>query len=154
MGGHAEGLSSKGLSSKVVPVKTPHSSCHQGFQIKSDDLFYVMNGQIKNVNFTMLIPHLDKEGIWQARILSVLIIMMLWITVFLAEVWKCESKLSASGTQTCAKQGESNTWAFRATGKETGRTGRQSTALLSLLSFLFILSWPGLEAAPGTMEHL
>lgn len=111
MGGHAEGLSSKGLSSKVVPVKTPHSSCHQGFQIKSDDLFYVMNGQIKNVNFTMLIPHLDKEGIWQARILSVLIIMMLWITVFLAEVWKCESKLSASGTQTCAKQGESSTWA-------------------------------------------
>lgn len=64
MGGHAEGL-----SSKVVPVKTPYSFCHQSFQIKEDDLLYVMQGQIKNVNFTMLISHLDKEGIWQARIL-------------------------------------------------------------------------------------
>lgn len=55
---------SEGLSSKVVPVKTPHSFCHQSFQIKWDNLLYVMQGQMKNVNFTMLIFHLDKEGIW------------------------------------------------------------------------------------------
>lgn len=74
MGGHAEGL-----SSKVVPVKTPHSFCCQSFQIKEDDLLYVMQGQIKNVNFTMLISHLDKEGIWQGRILSVLIMIIMML---------------------------------------------------------------------------
>lgn len=72
MGGHA-----KGLSSKVVPVKTPHSFCRQSFPIKEDDLLYIMQGQIKYVNFTMLISHLDKERIWQASILSALIMIIM-----------------------------------------------------------------------------
>ena len=45
---------------------------------KPNNLFYIMQSQIRGVHFTVLVSYLDKEGIWQAQILYVMIgIMML-----------------------------------------------------------------------------
>lgn len=83
----------------------------------------------------MLISHLDKEGIWQARILSILIIIVLWTIKFPTELWKCESALhrkQAWGTQTCARpEGYS---AFLPEKTLGGKGGRVLFYLLSSLS--------------------
>lgn len=76
----------------------------------------------------MLVSYLGKEGIWQVRILSV---MMLWTVKFPAEVWKCESKAcieSRHQAQTCAEQEEYSASAFHSSRKGNWRKGRQSAA--------------------------
>lgn len=71
-----------------------------------------MHGQIKNVSFTMLLSHLGKEVMWQARILSIPV-MMLSTIMYPTEVWKWEIKalrrMQLSGTLTWAKQGKHST---------------------------------------------
>lgn len=77
----------------------------------------------------MLVSYLGKEGIWQVRILSV---MMLWTIKFPTEVWKCESKVCIESRHQAHKPvlSKKSTVLQLSTvaGKETGRKGRQSAA--------------------------